>query len=96
MNPSDFAEFLTLPTEAVVDVINCLVGGDEDERNAHASALLAMLIYNEGVEDEDTVVSLAQDIMHMREAVARLEQISQEDIDDIQNRLHEAKGGGGQ
>ena len=92
----DFAERVSLPTEAVVDVINCLIDGDKSERDAHASALLAMLIYNEGVEEEETVISLTEDIMHMRDAISRREEISQEDIDDIEGRLQESRGGGEQ
>ena len=50
----DLQEFVTLPTEAVVDVISTLLSGDESEREVHANALLACLLYNEGVSDRQS------------------------------------------
>tara|TARA_Y100000592_G_scaffold89076_1_gene145799 strand:- start:43159 stop:43440 length:282 start_codon:yes stop_codon:yes gene_type:complete len=86
----DLQEFVTLPTEAVVDVISTLLSGDESEREVHANALLACLLYNEGVSDRQTVVRLTEEILHMRDAAIRGESIDEADIANISRII---KGG---
>ena len=89
-------DHISLPTGAVVEVITALLEGDVAERDVYAHTLLAMLITNEGIKDRAKVVSLVGDIMQVREAMLRREEIPREDIENIQRRISEAMNGGGE